>query len=83
MFLGVTRNAVGEWCFGQDIHGSAVDELSAVECVDLVLQFQSVGVAVGVGNEPRVMLGFIAAEQQQVGYTQKVQINERILCFQA
>ena len=77
MLLGIAGHSVAE---GRARHGhrTSVHEDALVEAVDLFLQFDGVAVSTLFGYEARLVLGLVAAEHQQVGDAQKLQVEQHV-----
>ena len=77
MFLRIASHAIREGRFG-DGHLRAVDKDAFVEVVDLFLQFDGMAVAPLFGHEHRLVLGLVAAQHQQVGDAQELQVEQHV-----
>ena len=77
VLLGVAGHAVGEGGLG-DFHLRTIYTDASVEAVDLFLQLHGMGVATRLWSEELLVLGLVATQYQQVGDTQKLQVEQDI-----
>ena len=77
VFLWVACHTVVK-LLSRTFYRSAISKESFVEAVYLTYEVGSVLVAAWCRDEARVFLGFVASEQQQVGYAEKLQVEQFI-----
>ena len=57
----------------------SVDEAAVVHAVDLPHEVDGVGMALGVGHEPALVLRLVAAQSQDVVQPEEIHVDQRVL----
>ena len=81
MLLGVSSHAVGEFVVAHDVNFGAIGKKSVVEGIHLLLKLIGERMTVLHRHKAVLVLGFVAAENQEVVDTEEIEVDKRIFGF--